>query len=87
MGGLPEGSGPHPKEERPRQLISLYIRFPFGDSGSPRMATMTRAGLVEALRVAGIDVIDSRHCWVRLPLVGLPVDVSPEDLAWVLAQI
>ena len=48
---------------------------------------MTRAGLVEALRVAGIDVIDSRHCWVRLPLVGLPVDVSPEDLAWVLAQI
>ncbi len=48
---------------------------------------MTRAGLAGALRVAGIEVVDSHHCWVSLPIVGLPVDASLEDLAWVLAQI
>lgn len=48
---------------------------------------MTRAGLVEALLAAGIEVVDSRRCWVQVPVVGLPAEATPADLAWVMAQL
>ena len=48
---------------------------------------MTRARLVDALLAVGIEVVESRRCWVMTPVVGLPAVVSADDLAWVMAQI